>query len=105
MAGSFLAPILIPIGAMVPLVFWIFIVFYADSHPVHGKRVPRLDPDEYDTGLQGPYLTKPELRLPRQGRRRLDEAAVPGQRQAEQRQAEERQAEQRQAEQREAQRR
>lgn len=100
MAGSTLASILIPIGAVIPLAFWLFMIFYVDSHPAHGKRVSRLDPGEYDTGLQGPYLTKPELRLPRQERRRLDEAAVPGQRQAGQRQAEPRQAGQREAQRR-----
>ena len=66
MAGSSLALILIPIGAALPLAFWIFMVFYADSHPVHGEGAVRLDSGEYDTGLQGTYLTKPELRLPRQ---------------------------------------
>lgn len=84
MAGSFLAPILIPIGAMVPLVLWIFIIFYVDSHPAHGEDAAKLESGEYDTGMQGPYLTKPELRLPRQERRRLNEPAVPGQRQARQ---------------------
>jgi hypothetical protein len=82
MAGSTLALILIPIGSILPISFWLFMVFYADSHPAHGEGASRLDSGEYDTGLQGPYLTKPELRLPRQGRRRLDE--VPAQRQAEQ---------------------
>lgn len=105
MAGSSLAPILIPIGAVIPLAFWIFMIFYTDSHPAHGERAARPDPEEYDTGLQGPYLTKPELRLPRQERRRLDEGAVPSQRQAGQRQADRAQARQRQAGQREAQRR
>lgn len=120
MAGSFLAPILIPIGAAIPLAFWIFMVFYADSHPAHGEGAVRLDSGEYDTGMQGNYLTKPELRVPRQERRQVNEASaapgseggartaepgavgvggrageVPGQRQAEQHQAEQRESERR----------
>ncbi len=109
MTGSYLAPILIPIGAAIPLAFWIVMVFYADSHPSHGEGASRLDSGEYDTGLQGNYLTKPELRVPPQERRRLDEAAaaagsagakaaggVPGQRQAErQREPAQQQAERR----------
>jgi hypothetical protein len=76
MAGSGLAHILIPIAALAGLAFWIFMVFYADSHPTHGSGTDSLDSGEYDTGLQGPYLTKPELRMPRQERRRLDDASV-----------------------------
>jgi len=68
MAGSALAPILIPIAAMAGLAFWIFMIFYADSHPAHGSGTGSLGSGDYDTGLQGPYLTKPELRLPAQRR-------------------------------------
>src|SRR5262249_46455036 len=43
----------------------------------HGGRAAPLDSGDYDTGLQGTYLTKPELRLPEQ-RRAQEETAAPG---------------------------
>ena len=38
MTGSSLAPIVIPIVAMVSLAAWLTIVFYADRHPLWGDR-------------------------------------------------------------------
>jgi hypothetical protein len=103
MAGSALASILIPIAALAALACWILMVFYADSHPAHGSGNDSLDSGDYDTGMQGPYLTKPELRLPRQERRRPDEAPatsgserVPAQRRAEQGEPAQRETAQRQ---------
>ena len=37
MTGSSLAPIIIPIVAMISLFGWLAAVFYADSHPAHGR--------------------------------------------------------------------
>lgn len=37
MTGSSLAPIVIPIVAMITLFGWLAVVFYADSHPAHGS--------------------------------------------------------------------
>jgi hypothetical protein len=36
--GSSLAPIVIPIVAMVSLAAWLTIIFYADRHPLWGDR-------------------------------------------------------------------
>jgi hypothetical protein len=38
MTGSSLAPIVIPIVAMVSLAAWITVIFYADRHPFWGDR-------------------------------------------------------------------
>jgi hypothetical protein len=38
MTGSSLAPIVIPIVAMVSLAAWITMIFYADRHPFWGDR-------------------------------------------------------------------
>ena len=43
MTGSSLAPIVIPIVAMVSLAAWLTIVFYADRHPLWGT-APRPPP-------------------------------------------------------------
>jgi hypothetical protein len=37
MTGSSLAPIVIPIVAMITLFGWLAVVFYADSHPPRGS--------------------------------------------------------------------
>ena len=38
MTGSSLAPIVIPIVAMVSLAAWLAVIFYADRHPLWGDR-------------------------------------------------------------------
>jgi len=76
MAGSILALILIPIAAMLALAFWIFMIFYADSHPVGTAGITPRDSGDHGTRPQGVYLTQPESRLPRQERSRADAASA-----------------------------
>jgi hypothetical protein len=66
MTGSSLAPIVIPIVAMISLFGWLAAVFYADSHPAHGSdsrsslsSAPQWPSSE--TGIAGPAPTDDEL--------------------------------------------
>jgi len=66
MTGSSLAPIVIPIVAMISLFGWLAVVFYADSHPAHGgdsrssaSSAPQWPSSE--TGIAGPAPTDDEL--------------------------------------------
>jgi hypothetical protein len=66
MTGSSLAPIVIPIVAMISLFGWLAVIFYADSHPPHGSdsrssvsSAPQWPPAE--TGVAGPPPTDDAL--------------------------------------------
>jgi hypothetical protein len=66
MTGSSLAPIVIPIIAMITLFGWLAAVFYADSHPAHDSEsrtslssAPQWPPSE--TGIAGPPSADDEL--------------------------------------------
>lgn len=77
MAGSAVAPIIIPIGAFVALTFWIVMVFYANSHPTPGggaeagqyrTSLPEAeDAEEVREAVFGSYTPEPPgLYVPRQ---------------------------------------
>jgi hypothetical protein len=63
MTGSGLAPIVIPIVAMISLFGWLAVVFYADSHPAHGSDSRSSAPQwpSSETGIAGPAPADDEL--------------------------------------------
>jgi hypothetical protein len=61
MTGSSLAPIVVPIVAVITLAWWLIMVFYADSHPQHGHGTSNRE----ITG--GKPAGDPRQQVPRQG--------------------------------------
>jgi len=71
MTGSGLAPIIIPIGVVPALAVWLIMIFWSDSHPVHGRAPAPPQPTELPAGLPGA-----EVQIPRQERKAPEEVAA-----------------------------
>jgi hypothetical protein len=55
MTGSSYLPIVVPVVAFLAMGFWLAVIFYADSHPGHGRKRPA---DEVrETGTESGQLS------------------------------------------------
>lgn len=59
MTGSWLVPVVVPIVAVIALAVWLTMVYYADSHPMHGNSdlapaPPGVLPERQEAGAAAP---------------------------------------------------
>lgn len=66
MAGSSVAPYIIPVGAFLALAFWLTMVFWADRHPVHGSGAGQYPGIEQFPDAELPEDWQVEMGVPRQ---------------------------------------
>src|SRR5579875_2432810 len=87
MAGSGLALIVIPIGAVLALGFWLAMIFYADAHPVHpsepgpgpgGQALPGGRPGAPRQRIAGPWEAPAGQGGAREGAGPREAAGAPG---------------------------
>jgi hypothetical protein len=71
MVGPSVTPYLVPVAAMLPIAFWLAMVFWASSHPVRGNsgagqypgaELPQVAQDTHDAQDAQPQLGVPEQR-------------------------------------------